>query len=147
MKPKALFIPFSYPDYPEEIVDKYIGLSKEMLKRIGINFVATDKVINSDDIIKVIKQIKLEEFDFIIANIVSWVEAPNVLGVLDHFKRESKICLWSHTTYKENGEIITLGGIPAATVLREAMEESDYSFKFIYGMPDSKEVEKDILDT
>ena len=145
MKPKALLIPFSYPEYPGEVVNKYIRLSEDMLKRIGINFFTTDKVLDYSDITKVIKQARSEDFDFIIANVVSWVEAQNVIGVLDHFKRE-KICLWSHTTYKEDGEIVTLGPIPAAAILRETMEESDYSFKFVYGMPDSKEVENEILD-
>lgn len=145
MKPRALIIPFSYPEYPEEVVDKYISLSKDMLKRIGIDFVSTDKVVGYSDVVKVVSQARAENFDFIITNIISWVESQNVIGVLNHFKSE-KICLWALTTYKEDGEIVTLGGIPAAAILREAMEESGYSFKFIYGMPDSKEVENEILN-
>lgn len=142
-KPKAILVPLGYPDYPREIVDKFIEKSREMIGGLGIDLVTTDAVIKEGDVEKATKLIRETEFDFTIPLIVSWVEAPIAVAVLRDFF-DKPILLWSHTTYQEGGKIITLGPIPAAGVIRETFEEMGARFKFIYGMPNSNKVREEI---
>lgn len=44
--------------------------------------------------------------------------------------------------FKEGGETLTLGPLPAAGVIRETLEQM--GFKFIWGMPSEREVETEI---
>ncbi len=142
-KVKSILVPFGYPDYPQDVVERFISESEEMLKGLDIDLKTTRAVIRLEDVPSVVKEIRESEFDLIIALLVSWVEAPNVVATLrDFFTRP--ILLWSHTTYMEDGVRITLGPMPAAGVLRETFEEMGVNFKFVYGMPDSKGVREEI---
>jgi L-fucose isomerase-like protein len=142
-KIKSILVPFGYPDYPQDVVSRFISESERMLKSLDIELKTTKAVINPDDAPPVAREIRRSEFDLIIALLVSWVEAPNVIATLrDFFTRP--ILLWSHTTYLEDGVRITLGPMPAAGVLRETFEEMGVNFKFVYGMPDSDKVKEGI---
>jgi L-fucose isomerase-like protein len=142
-KAKAILVPFGYPDYPQDLVSKFISESEEMLKGLNIELKTTRPVICLDDVPSAVKDIRESEFDFIVALVVSWVEAPNLVATLrDWFHRP--ILLWSHTTYMEDGVRITLGPMPAAGVLRETLDEMGAKFKFVYGRTDSGKVKDGI---
>jgi len=143
-KIKTVLVPFSYPDYPEEVVSRYVKASEKTICDLDIELITTNVVKGVKDIEEVVKTIRCADFDFIIALVVSWVEAPHVVGTLSDFF-SYPILLWSHTPYKENEEMITLGGIPAAGVIRETLEEMGVRFEFIWGMPDSKNIKNKIL--
>lgn len=142
--PTALLIPFSYPDYPQEVIDKYIGESKDMFEKLGINTKITSKVLNFSDATKISRDIKQTDYDFLVPVIVSWLEAPNLTATLrDYFNKED-ILLWSHTSFMQDNVITITGPLPAAGVIRETLEEMNVRFKFIYGQPYEKKLEKDI---
>jgi len=85
--PKVVLVPFTYPDYPREVVSHFINESKKMVSELGINVVITEPVIQEKDVEKAREKIQKEDFDFIIALLVSWVEAPNLIATLrDFFK-------------------------------------------------------------
>lgn len=143
MKPKAILVPFGYPDYPKEVMKKFIVESKTMLSNLNIELSSTSQVTQQKEVEKVIRQICQTPHDFIIALLVSWVEAPNLVATLREFFSKP-ILLWSHTTYEENGTRITLGALPAAGVVKETLEQMGANFKFIYGMPDSPRIGEEI---
>lgn len=134
MKARVAYVPFSYPDYPRDLVERFMNESKEMLRGIGLDFIDLDPVITFKDVSKAVSRLRGEEFDLIIANIVSWVEAPNVIAVLEEFKHKP-ILLWSHTMFRQDGELLTLGPLPGAGVIRQSMEEMGFRFWFVWGMP------------
>jgi len=140
-KIKVVMIPFSYPDYPEEVVNKYVKESTEAVSDIDMQVVTTNVVKKAEDVERAVATIRSTDWDFIIALLVSWVEASHVVATLRDFFSDP-ILLWAHTTYQENGERVTLGGIPAAGVIRETLEEMSAHFDFIWGMPDSEDVKK-----
>jgi len=143
-KIKVVMVPFSYPDYPEEVINKYVKESIKVISDLDVQLVTAKVVKESKDVEEVITTIRSTDFDFIIALVVSWVEAPHVVATLRDFF-SYPILLWSHTPYQQNGERITLGGIPAAGVIRETLEEMKANFEFIWGMPDSEDVKNKIL--
>jgi len=141
---KVVMVPFSYPDYPEEVINKYVKESIKVISDLDIQLVTTKVVKESKNVEEATTTIRSTDFDFIIALVVSWVEAPHVVATLRDFF-SYPILLWSHTPYQQDGERITLGGIPAAGVIRETLEEMKANFEFIWGMPDSEDVKRKIL--
>ena len=134
-QPKLLMVPFTYPDYPSDVVTRMIDDSARAIAGVCPNLTVTGRVSSPEQAAAARRQVLEADPDLIVACLVSWVEAPNLVDCLrDFFDRP--ILLWSHTTYKEDGVALTLGAIPAAGVIRETLEEMGARFTFIYGMPD-----------
>ncbi|MEM3525967.1 MAG: hypothetical protein QXV37_01010, partial [Candidatus Jordarchaeaceae archaeon] len=138
-KPKIAYVPFSYPDYPRNIVNTLVDNSKKMLKEIGLDLIEVDPVITFRDVDAALSMLRKEEIDVIVANLISWIEPPNLIAVLKDFKQKPVI-LWSHTMFREAGELTTLGPLPAAGVIRETLEEMGFKFWFVWGMPEEEKL-------
>ena len=110
---------------------------------MGLQVATALAVIVPDDVAGARDLLKASEYDLIVANLVSWVEAPLFTATLRDFFGKP-LLLWSHTTYVEEGTRFTLGALPAAGVLRETLEEMRVPFKFVYGMPDEPELERPV---
>ncbi len=138
-KPRAVLIPFGYPGYPQELLDRFSQESIELIEGLDIELTALDQVIAHDDARRAARELAGVDADFIVVLILSWVEAPNVMtAVGEHLHKP--ILLWSHTTWKENGRTLTLGPIPGAGVIRGTLEQMGANFKFVYSQPDSPSV-------
>ena len=141
-KPRALVVPFGYPDYPRELLERFKNESVKALTDWGLDVDSTEIVILYEDSQKARKKLAESEYDFIIVLVLSWLEAPNVTATLnDYF--HTPMLLWSHTMFRERGELLTLGPIPGVGVIRETFEQMGVRFKFVYGMPDSKKVQEE----
>lgn len=143
-KPQAMLVPFSYPEYPPEIVDRFVQQSRQMLAELDIEVRMTQTVVKYEDCEAVRRAIACSEFDFLIALLPSWFEAPNLVATLrDFFHRP--LLVWSHTSFVENGIIKILGALPAAGVIRETLEEMGVRFKMIFGMPGQEGIAEQIM--
>ena len=100
LKIRVAYIPFGYPDYPRDLINRFLEESKNMLKDLKFEVVETRPVIVFEEAEEAAADLDGKQFDLIIANIISWVEAPNVIAVLERFKHKP-IILWSHTMFKE----------------------------------------------
>ncbi|MCL5985570.1 MAG: hypothetical protein M1371_03290 [Actinobacteria bacterium] len=139
IRPEGIVVPFGYPDYPGEKVQYFLDESIKSLNSLDISWKVTNPVISFEDVDKAKSIIRSNDFDFIVCLLLTWVEAPNVIATLGEFKH-IPLFFWSHTTYQDNGETITLGAIPGASILREIFEEYGFNFHFAWGMPGSREV-------
>jgi L-fucose isomerase-like protein len=142
MKPRAMLVPFGYPDYPQRLLYRFLEQSKEVILANGLQLLSTPPVIVEDDVARTQRLLQETEYDFLVALLLSWVEAPLLVATLEDRLTNTPIVLWSHTTFEENGERLTLGPLPAAGVVRQTLEEMGAHFKFIYGQPDSPEIFK-----
>jgi len=142
---KAILIPFGYPGYPEEYLNRFTQESRDTITGLGIELKVTPIVIVRSDIAEAQEALRSEDYDFIIPLILTWLEVPNVIEAIQEMFHKP-ILLWSHTMFRENGELLTLGPIPAAGVLREAFEELGVRFRFIYGMPWEEKIKTEIKD-
>jgi L-fucose isomerase-like protein len=131
---RVVVVPFAYPDYPPEDIQRQIERSIGLLDSSGVHAILAPAVITSDNVSKAEAFLHSTDFDLLLALLVSWVEAPLFVATLRPFFSQP-ILLWSHTIYSEDGVGLTLGALPAAGVLRETLEEMDVRFWFIYGMP------------
>jgi L-fucose isomerase-like protein len=143
MKPRAMLVPFGYPDYPQELLHRFLELSKEVLLANGLHLMSTPPIVVEDDVSQARRLLQEADHDFLVVLLLSWVEAPLLIATLDDCITNTPIVLWSHTTFEGEGERLTLGPLPAAGVVRQTLEEMGAYFKFIYGQPDNPEVFKD----
>jgi len=142
-RPKTVLVPFGYPGYPQELLDRFTRESEVTIKNLGIDLITAPMVKNIQDVSKARKTLREYEYDFIIVLVLSWIEAPQVIATLKEYFHKP-IFLWSHTTFRENGEKLTLGSLPGAAVVRETLEEIDAKLKFVWGMPDEEKVKEEL---
>lgn len=139
LTPRAGFVAFGYPGYPEGYLKRFTQESVEMLQGLGIGLIQAPRVDTFADAAQAREALRAHDFDFLIVLVLSWLEAPKVLEVVKEFSHRP-ILLWSHTMFREDGEWRTLGAIPGVGVIRQTFEELGLGFKFAYGMPDEKKV-------
>lgn len=133
-KVRVMCVPFGYPDYPPEDLARMAADSRQALERMGLEVAAAGPVIVAQDVGPALEALRRQEYDCIVAVLISWVEAPLLVATLRPF-RHVPVLLWSHTTYMDGPSRVTLGALPAAGVIREALEEMAFRFSFAYGMP------------
>jgi L-fucose isomerase-like protein len=143
--PKALLVPFGYPGYPVELLQRFTRESEAFLGTLGIDVLTTPIVIEpSIDVQKAKHAIAdARDIDLVIPLVLSWLEAPNVLDTLQDVLSKP-LLLWSHTMWRDGGDLLTLGPIPGAAVIRQTFEELGLCFKFVYGMPGEEKLKKPI---
>jgi L-fucose isomerase-like protein len=132
--PRLACVPFGYPDYPRDELERWIAASLEALRGMGLEVLAIPPVVVSSDVDAAVQALRAGEYDAIVALLVSWVEAPLLVSTLRPV-RSRPMVLWSHTTYMDGDSRVTLGALPAAGVVRETLEEMGFRFSFVYGMP------------
>ena len=143
VKPKVCLLPFGYPNYPLELLERFTGESRDMLNELGLEVTTSPIVIEIEDAAKARQALESQRFDCIIPLILSWIEVPNVIESLQGYLH-LPLLLWSHTMWQEGGELLTLGPIPAAAVMRQTFEDMALSFRFVYGMPGEEQVQQEI---
>ena len=76
------------------------------------------------------------EWDFLIANVLNWVEVRGVMRVLLEF-RDRPIILYSFGGYTEGDTLICPAAGAGCTALRFPMERMGFRFKYLFNAPDS----------
>ncbi|MBA7666815.1 hypothetical protein ES703_74897 [subsurface metagenome] len=142
-KPKVVLVPFGYPDYPRELLEKFTNESQQLIAQLGTRVETTPIVITLEDIEPVRRHLYEFNPEVIIALILSWMEAPNFMAVLGDYLHRP-LLLWSHTRFRENEKLLTLGALDGAAPIRQTLEELRARFSFIWGMPDEDQVKKHI---
>jgi len=142
-KPRALVVPFGYPGYPDQLMKRSRNGSIRHLKRLGIETVTVPNVIDFADAKEARQQIAKEDFEFVVVVVLSWLEATNVIEAVRDFAHKP-ILLWSHTMWQDKDQWWTIGPIPGVGVLRQAFEELEWKFKFIYGQPGDEKLDAGI---
>lgn len=143
VKPTLGLIFFSYPDYPRKLVERFIEESLKAVEGIGVGVVEVGRVFDWGDARRVLEGIKGVDVDGVVAVLVSWVEAPNVIAVLREVQGRP-ILLWSHTMFEEGGELLTLGALPGFGVVKESLAAMGYRFSFLWGMPWEEKVREGV---
>jgi len=142
-KPKIVLVPFGYPDYPRQLLERFTNESQQLVEKVGATVETAPIVITLEDIESARRHIHESNPQVIIALILSWMEAPNFLAVLGDYLHRP-LLLWSHTRFKENGELLTLGALDGAAVIRQTLEELGARFSFVWGMPEEDQVKQNM---
>src|SRR5690606_34511557 len=103
----------------------------------GLKLVKTAPVYGEDtEPERAIRELKAEPWDFLIVNIINWIDTRGVFRVLREFKHEP-IVLYSMGGFTdENGTLISPAAGAGSTSLRYPLERWGYKFKYLFNGPD-----------
>lgn len=126
--------------------------AEKQLKEAGIQLAKTAPVFGEDiEPERAIKELKAQEWDFLIINIINWIDTRGVFRVLHEFKNEPMI-LYSfggftdhEGEFGEKGTLISPAAGAGSTSLRFPMEQWGIKFKYLFNAPDSPMDVKGIL--
>jgi len=137
-RPRALLVPFGYPDYPRDMLLGFTDASARTLTDLGIDVQFAPLTISEEDVPASRQVVRQAEVDLFVLLLVSWVEAPIVIATMrEVFGRP--LLLWAHMTFPEGDAEAFLGATPAVGVIRQTLEEFSVPFKFAYGQPEEVE--------
>ena len=134
----AGYVSFGTQYYKPEHLAALSGRAESQLRQAGIDLVPTDPVFGEGaEPDRAIEELKNGEWDFLIANVLNWVEVRGVMRVLMEF-RDHPIVLYSSGGYTEGDTLICPAAGAGCTALRFPMERMGFRFKYLFNAPDSQ---------
>ena len=134
----AGYVSFGTQYYKPEHLVTLSGRAEAQLRQAGIDLLRTDPVFGEGaEPDRAIEELKNGEWDFLIANVLNWVEVRGVMRVLMEF-RDHPIVLYSSGGYTEGDTLICPAAGAGCTALRFPMERMGFRFKYLFNAPDSQ---------
>jgi L-fucose isomerase-like protein len=134
---KAGYVSFGTMFYKPENLKKISARAEQQLRDAGIELVRTDPVYGEDmEPERAIAQLKAAEWDFLIANVINWIDVRGVTRVLLEF-RDRPMILYSLGGFTEGNTLISPAAGAGTTALRYPMERWGIRFKYLFNAPDS----------
>jgi L-fucose isomerase-like protein len=137
-RPRALLVPFGYPDYPRDMLLQFTDASARTLTELGMDVHCAPLTISEKDVPTSRQVVRQAEVDLYVLLLLSWVEAPIVIATMREVFGKP-LLLWAHMTFPEGEGEALLGGTPAVGVIRQSLEEFGVPFKLAYGQPEEVE--------
>ena len=135
---KAGYVAFGTQFYEPGRLKQISAGAEQQLSAAGIELVRSDPVFGeSTEPDRAIRELKAGEWDFLIVNIINWIDTRGVFRVLREFRNEP-IVLYSLGGFTdEHGTLISPAAGAGSTSVRYALEQWGYRFKYLYNGPDS----------
>ncbi len=133
---RAAYVAFGTAFYEPKNLKEISSRAEKQLTDAGISLVRTDPVYGEgDEVIRAIRELKDGDWDFLIANIINWVDYRGVTRVLLEF-RDKPIVLYSFGGFTDGDTLISPAGGAGSTSLRFPMERWGFKFKYLFNGPD-----------
>ena len=134
---KAGYVPFGTMFYKPENLKKISARAEKQLEDAGIELMKTAPVFGEDkEPERAIRELRSEDWDFLIVNIINWIDVRGVTRVLLEF-RDKPMILYSFGGFTEGGTLISPAAGAGTTALRYPMERWGIRFKYLFNAPDS----------
>ncbi len=134
---KAGYVPFGTIFYKPENLKKISARAEKQLEDAGIELVKTDPVFGEDkEPERAMLELRSDDWDFLIVNIVNWIDVRGVTRVLLEF-RDKPMILYSFGGFTEGGALVSPAAGAGTTALRYPMERWGIRFKYLFNAPDS----------
>ena len=133
---KAAFVGFGEINSPQQLIKLKCLTALQEVKSLGINVVTTDHVTDDTkavDVKRAIKDLKKEDFDFLIICVAGWIPSHAVIAITNEFKNKPMI-LWGLAGDMENGRVVTAAPQAGTTALRKVFVDLGYKFRYIYNI-------------
>ena len=135
-KLKAGYVSFGTQYYEPHRLKEISKKAEDQLIKAGIELVKTDPVFGeSTEPERAIRELKREDWDFLIANIINWIEVRGVTRVLLEFK-DKPVILYSFGGFTEGDTLISPAAGAGSTALRYPLEQWGFKFKYLFNGPD-----------
>ncbi len=145
---RTAFVSFMAPAYTQDTVEVLKKISRSAmatLGSIGIEVASeAGPVIDLSDVDAAVSKIRKDEFDFLTALIPSWAEPPAIVNTLMPFL-DKPILLWALSSIQERDALIAPAGAAGMSAVRYPLKVMGAKLKVVYGNPESKDVQDEIL--
>jgi L-fucose isomerase-like protein len=134
---KAGYVSFGTQYYKPENLARISGRAEAQLATAGIECVRTDPVFGEGaEPERAIRELRAQPWDFLIANVVNWVEVRGVMRVLLEF-RDRPLVLYGFGGFTEGDTLICPAAGAGCTALRFPLERMGFRFVYLFNAPDS----------
>jgi L-fucose isomerase-like protein len=134
---KAGYVSFGTQYYKPENLRMITERAEKQLRDAGIELARTDPVTGEGpEPDRAIRELAATDWDFLIANVVNWIDVRGVMRVLLAF-RDRPIVLYSFGGFTEGGTLICPAAGAGCTAIRFPLERMGFRFKYLFNAPDS----------
>jgi L-fucose isomerase-like protein len=135
---KAGYVSFGTQFYKPERLKEISARAEKQLAEAGIELIRTGPVTGEGaEPERAIRELKAGEWDFLIANVVNWIEVRGVTRVLLEF-RDKPLLLYSLGGFTEGDTMISPAAGAGTTALRYPLERWGFKFRYLFNGPDEK---------
>ncbi|MCK4965705.1 hypothetical protein KAS50_01665 [bacterium] len=136
---KAGYVSFNTSYVVDESIHRKLSeMSQDAEKQLqdaGIELIRTDPVWGfSDRVERAVKELKAQEWDFLIVNILQWIDYRGVMKVLLEFK-DKPLILYSYGSFYEGDRLVTPAPGAGSTAIRYPLEQWGFKFKYLFNGP------------
>jgi L-fucose isomerase-like protein len=132
---RAGYVPFGTEFYVPEQLREITSRAEKQLAEADIELVRTDPVVALGEEARAIKELKAERWDFLIANVMNWIDPRAATRILYEF-RDRPIVLYSLGGFTEGDTLISPAAGAGSTALRYPLERWGVKFKYLFNGPD-----------
>ncbi len=134
---KAGYVAFGTQFYKPENLAKISARAEKQLEEAGLELVKTAPVTGEGaEPQRAIRELAAGEWDFLIANVVNWIDVRGVTRVLLEF-RDRPVVLYSFGGFTQGDTLISPAAGAGTTALRYPLERWGFKFKYLFNAPDS----------
>jgi L-fucose isomerase-like protein len=119
---------------PGRLAAVSIGAERQ-LRAAGVELVRTDPVVSLGQEDRAITELRAADWDFLVANVVNWVEYRAATRLLLAF-RDRPIVLYSYGGFTEDGTLVSPAAGAGSTALRFPLERWGVKFAYLFNGPD-----------
>jgi len=110
--------------------------AERQLTEAGLELVRTETVFSLGQEERAIRELKAAPWDFLIVNVINWIETRASTRLLYEFRNEP-IVLYSMGGFTEGATLISPGGGAGSSALRFPMEQWGIKFRYLFNAPDA----------
>jgi L-fucose isomerase len=133
----AGYVSFGTQYYRPENLAMITARAEAQLKAAGIALVRTGPVYGEGaEPERAVRELKGGDWDFLIANVLNWIEVRGVMRVLLEF-RDRPIVLYGYGGFTEGDTLICPAAGAGCTALRFPMERMGFRFTYLFNAPDA----------
>jgi L-fucose isomerase-like protein len=133
---KAGYVALGTEFYVPEKLNEISENAEDQLEQAGLELVKTSPVFALGQEVRAIQELKTEPWDFLIVNVINWIDPRAASRILYEFRNEP-ILLYSLGGFTEGDTLISPAAGAGSTSLRYPMEMWDIKYEYLFNGPDS----------
>jgi L-fucose isomerase-like protein len=133
----AGYVAFGTQYYEPAKLKEISARAEKQLEDAGLTLIKTAPVYGENkEPERAIRELKNQDWDFLIVNIINWIEVRGVTRVILEF-RDKPMVLYSFGGFTEGETLISPAAGAGTTALRYPMEQWRIKFKYLFNAPDT----------
>lgn len=134
---KAGYVSLGTEFYIPDNLKEMSARAEKQLTDAGIVLVRTDPVYALGQEVRAIQELKKESWDFLIVNVMNWIDPRAASRLIYEFRSEPMILYTQGGYTREDGVLVSPAPAAGSTALRYPMERWGIKFRYLYNAHDT----------